>query len=271
MNLAVCIPTRGRPLALIGVVMSLWRLRHRNDLIFLIGTDEDDEDSRSAVAQLGKEVPIGLVAGPRSILGAVNNRLSGAAKEAGADVVVDCTDRTFPITYQWDAAIRYTVDRFPHRVSWWSSPQSSATELPIIPKPFLQACEWEWSSEIYPFWFDDIALGEIDVMVHGREIIKAPAAYAGERGKTQRARDIAFWWGVYSKMRQERWRKAESIAAFFGKQIQPRDELDNIWAARDAESIKNASQMESAFGDISDPDATYLAAKKRAEEIIRDL
>lgn len=265
-RITVCIPTRGRPLAFASTVMALWRLRNSNNLDFVAGIDDDDAPSLEIVERLKKEVPITASVGPRSTLSAVNNRCSKVAASDDCDILVCATDRTIPITYEWDAAIRYSNDQHPQRVLWWSCPHSGMTDLPIIPWRFLAALDGEWASGIFPFWFDDLWLAEIDMMIFGDQPIKTPATYAGHRGVTQNARDLLFWWNVFIKTRHMRW----SIAADVGERIDacPENLKEPKWLERDSEAIRNAKDVEKKFADKSAPSAAYIEAKKRAMELI---
>lgn len=269
MKLAVCTPTRGRPLALIGVIMALWRQRAgKDDLRFVVGIDDDDDASLDACKRLGDEVPIYASRAPRSTLGDVSNRIVGCAKDA--DAVIWATDRAFVITPGWDEIIAEAVDKFPKRILWWSCPYDADCVMPIIPKQWAEAADHELSPTIFPFWFNDTWLQELDLMVSGGPSLKVQAAYAGQRSVTTRGRDFGFWYKVFAATRAERWAKAETIAERLGIEVTMREFLTQHFAKYDAHGQANAPAFQKRFGDPREPGAEYIAAKAYAEKLLQD-
>lgn len=269
MKLAVCTPTRERSLALIGVVMSLWRQRAgQDDIRFIVGIDDDDEKSLDACKRLGEEVPIHVSLAPRSTLGEVSNRLFSCAKDA--DAIVWATDRAFVITPGWDAIIAEAVTKLPNRVLWWSCPYEADCVMPIVTKRFAEAADYDLSPTIFPFWFNDTWLQELDLMVSGGPSLKVQAAYAGQRAQTTRGRDFAFWYKVFAATRPQRWEKAEKIAKRLGVEITMREFMTQHFAKYDAHGQANAAAFQKRFGDPREAGAEYIEAKSYAEKLLQD-
>ncbi len=271
MKIAVGIATRGRPLALIGVVMSLWRLRSTgHEIVFHIGVDSDDAPSQDALGMLleGEPNVVSSVSLDRSpYLGTVQNGLIAAAHNA--DVVTLLTDRTFPITPGWDHILAKSAEIYPNRAMWWSCPSDPGCVMPIIPRAYIDAIGGAWSPEIFAFWHDDTWQEEIDTLVHQSHPLKAPAFYEGLRGQTTRGREFAFWGKVFSVTRRARIKQAQVIAGELGVPWRaPTAEMLDHFAERDAFHQAKAEEFEERFGDKREPGEDYMKAKANAMEII---
>lgn len=268
MKVTVITPTRARPLALVGSLMAAWRLRStKHDLTFIVGADDDDTQTHDAVTRLAAELPVIQTSGPRSTLGHVMNRMMNAAR-GDCDVVTTLTDRTFCITPGWDDCIAETLKLRSNRILWWSCPYDPDCNLPAIPAQWCDALDWQWSPEIFPFWWDDTWLQELDLMVFGGPSLKMITSYAGERKFTTNGRDFAFWFDVFARTREQRWQKAEKIAERLGVQLQPRENLEKYFALYDAAGQQRSPSFEDRFGDKRPASAAYLRAKTAAQAMI---
>lgn len=269
MKIAVLTPSRGRPLALTAVLMGLWRLRStKHEIIFIVGADKDDEKTIHAAEQLQVEFPVYVMAGERGTLGHVMNNMMKAAHELNQDVVTDVTDRNFCITPGWDDCIAETTKLRPNRILWWSCPYDPDCTLPVLPHVWCEALEWKWSPEIFPFWWDDTWLMELDLMVFGGPSLKMQASYAGERGQTTRGRDFAFWFKVFAATREQRWKQAETIARKLDTKIQDRESLEKYFSVYDSSGLQRSPIFEERFGDKRPPGIEYKRAKAAAEMIL---
>lgn len=265
MKVTVVTPTRGRPMALVGVLMGLWRLRStKHELKFIVGADSDDAETHDAARRLMTELPVQVCEGPRATLGHVMNRMMAAAR-GDCDVVTDVTDRTFCITPGWDDCIVETMKLRSNRIFWWSCPYDPDCTLPALPAIWCDALNWQWSPEIFPFWWDDTWLQELDLMVFGGPSLKMMASYAGERKATTNGRDFAFWFNVFAQTRERRWAQAEKIAERLGVKMQPRENLEKYFALYDSNGQKRSPSFEDRFGDKRPPTESYLRAKAAAE------
>lgn len=271
LRVTVAIVTRGRPAALIGVVMALWRLRSgAHDLEFAFGFDSDDETRHDALSILRTDnLPIRNLVGSRGITrGHIVNRIVRACRR-DADVVTPLTDWTFPITPGWDDVLAQGAQQFPTRLTWWSCPHIPGCVVPAIPRAWCEAAGWAISPEIFPFWWDDTWLEEVDAILSGGPCLKLPASFAGTHGKTTRGRDFAFWGRIFAGTRHMRIAQADAMAAALGL---PRPELSDGLLARfeanDRFQQDKADEFERIFGDGSQPTEAYLAVKSAALRLI---
>lgn len=274
MRLSVAIASRGRPCALIGVVLSLWRLRSGlHEIGFILGVDEDDLPTHRACELLATdEAPVAARCEPRApYLGRVQNAL--IRESPTADVVTLMSDRTFPLTIGWDAAIADAVTKYPQRVLWWSCPTDPDTTIPIIPRAVLRAINNQWSPCLFSYWYDDTWRMEIDCMTHAAPALRVGSAnYGGARAFTTRGRDFAFWATFFAATRPRRIYEARNLAATFGREWkEPTMEMLEHFRQRDRQLIARAPEFEKTFGDPSEPGPEYLEAKAKAETIIREM
>lgn len=265
MRINVVLASRGRPNALIAVIVSMWKLRSGvNDLFFVVGLDADDTRSINAVADLDLDgVPVLPSIGQRSTLGAIQNRCLTASD---ADAYVITTDRAFIITPGWDEQLRLDMAAHPGRVLWLTSADPDPTH-PVIPACVMDRMGGKWSQEMFPFWWDDTWLAEIEFLTHGN-IIKVPVHFAGERGKTTRLRDVAFWHSVFERTRPMRVRAALEAADIAEGTLIDRVAIIERMSAGIGE---RAEELEAQFGDTTPPAPEYLLAKQAAEELMRGL
>ena len=259
--------TYRRPLGLVGVVMSLQRMRSlQHEVRFRIGIDDDDEDSLAACSSLAQECAIDVVAGPRPIArGEIENRLLKGSTDA--DIVTMLTDRTFCITPGWDDALARGAAEQPKRLLWWTSPDDNGCTMPIIPRAWREACDGVWSPEIFPFWFDDTWNQQIDLMIYGMPSLKIVTNYSGQRAKTNRARDFGFWITLFNELLPLRAQTALDMAAKLGVETAQRPDVLEYITKHYQTLMQNIPVLEKHFGDVGEPNAEYVEAKRRAEEL----
>lgn len=273
MKIAVAMASRGRPMGLIGSIMSLWRLRSgKHDVLFRVGLDEDDEASHQATFDEAEfpEGVIGAVVKPRSPWRGARENDAIALCE-GADVVSIMSDRTFCITPGWDDVLARATIQMPKRVLWWSSPGDGGCVVPAVPRAYLEANGGKWSPEIFPFWHDDTWNVEIDVLLHGLPCQKVTASYAGWRGQTQSARDFAFWQDFFARTRPMRRAQAEVLGKILGFPVTQRPDVEAYFANFDASMNQRSAAFQDRFGDRSEPSPEYEIAKARAEKMLAEL
>lgn len=268
MKIIVGIASRGRPLALTGVVMGLDRLKSgKHEVQYVVGADHDDAHTGGAILQLKEEVNIVGAWDKRTTLAFVWNRL--AAFDKDADLVTLMSDRTFCITPSWDDILADAVEQKPNRVLWWSSPGDSDHTVPIISKAWLQASDYRWCHDIWPFWFADTENREIDLLVSARPPLKVSANFAGARAQTQSGRDFAFWFKLYAALRPSRVERARKIAKAFGQDIRmPPDGFFDAW---DQEMQARSEEFEQIFGDKRGPSAAYIKAYNNGVKLLKEL
>lgn len=268
MKVTVGIASRGRPLALTGVIMALDRLKSgKHDVQFVVGIDDDD-DTLWTLKSLNEELPnVMTITAPRSTLASVWNRIAKNICEG--DVLTLLSDRAFCISPWWDDMLADAVEKHPDRVMWWSSPEDSDCTMPVVSKKWIAAADYEWCSNLWPFWFSDTENREIDLLVSGKVPLKLAANYAGARSTTQSGRDFAFWFGVYSLLRPQRIARARKIAAAFGTEM--RLPPPGYFEAWDQEMQERSPDFEERFGDKRPPGEAYLTAKANAEQVVKEL
>ena len=263
--------TYRRPLGLVGVVMALQRLRSlQHEVRFRIGIDDGDEDSFAACQSLAGECPIDVVPGPRPVArGEVDNRLLRGSTDA--DIVTMLTDRTFVISPGWDDALVRGVTEQPKRLLWWSCPEDQGCTMPIISRAWREAADHTWSPEIFPFWFDDTWNQQIDLMLYGMPSLKIVANVSGQRNKTNRARDFAFWITLFNELLPLRVEQAKTIAARLEVPFENREPVMKYIGQHYQTLLANIPVLEKHFGDNGEPDAGYVEAKTRAEKLMADM
>jgi len=251
--------------------MSLQRLRSKqHEVRFRIGIDEGDDDSAAAAANLAQECPIDVSIGPRPVArGEIENRLLRGS--ADADIVTMLTDRTFCITPGWDDALAKGVKEQPKRLLWWSCPEDQGCTMPIIPRAWREAADNNWSPEIFPFWFDDTWNQQIDLMIYGMPSLKILTNFSGQRAKTNRARDFAFWINLFNELLPLRAQKAQDMAARLGVEAPGRPEVLSYITQHYQTLLANVPVLEKHFGDVGEPGPEYVIAKERAEKLFAEM
>ncbi len=273
MKIAVCMSSRERPMALIGVIMALHRLQSGNHTVeFHVGLDADDEKTKAAVNSVEPEPVITINYADRPIArGEIDNRLLLSVQPTNPDVVTLLTDRTFVISPGWDEALARGVSEQPKRLLWWSCPDDTVCVMPIIPKAWLDACDWKWSPEVFPFWFDDTWNQQIDLMIFGKPSLKLKAYYAGARGKTKRGRDFEFWLDVFKATFKARAVQAKYMAGKLGVEFIQRDDVTEYFAAHHNAMKAALPNIIAAYGDTSEPGPEYVIAKANAEKLLKEI
>lgn len=266
MKVHVNICSRSRPLGMVGVVMSLWRLRSgRHDLRFNLGLDDDDENSIIAAQNLADEAPIAIHTAPRPVArGEIENRVLDQSRDA--DIVTMLTDRTFCITPGWDDALAKGVTEEPKRLLWWTCPEDPVCVMPVISRPWLDACDYRWSPEIFPFWFDDTWNQQIDLMLYGLPSLKILTTYSGVRAATNRAREFEFWINVFRNTLPQRVEQAERMAERLGTPYIDRPEAFEYFERHYNTLMGNCPRLYEMFGDQGEPGPGYAIARANAEQ-----
>lgn len=273
MKIVACLASRQRPAAMTGVIMALHRMRSaQHELHFVVGLDDDDDTTPALQAFEGELAELHpTIAPPPMVRGEVENRMIAKAAEFQPDVVTLMSDRTFNITPAWDEWIARAVTFIPNRVMWWSCPEDPGCIIPIAPRAYLEATDWTWSPEIFPFWWDDTWHQEIDVMIHGLPSRKARCTYSGARGTTANGREFAFWLDVFIKTRPRRRELAAGIAKLLNTTVTMRPEVENYFAGYDKTMAERCPGFEERFGDPRPAPDRYLAARARAEKLLAEI
>lgn len=281
MKISVCIASRERPAAMIGVVMALHRMRStKHEIDFVIGLDADDERTAKHLdAFEGEIAPLYSIDQAPPVRGMIENRMIVAARDAPGPqgpsqplgVITLMSDRTFCITPAWDEWLARGVETLPNRVTWWQCPEDPGCIIPIIPTAYLDAAGWKWSPEIFPFWWDDTWHQEIDLMIHGPKSKKARCTYAGIRGATANGREFRFWLDVFIRTRDTRRDLARAIAGRLGVEFIDRPDVDSYFAAYDHQMIDRCPAFEERFGDKRPVPQRYVVARDSAMKLMSEI
>lgn len=275
MRINVGLPSRGRPLDMIASALSLFRLASgANEISVMVATDEDDyilggvNETNRAAAMLKSSRDVTIVQTPRALgLGELHNAMARRAPPDAAFML--WSDRVLAITPEWDHNLAMGCMQCPNRVIWLDSVHLTGAGQFVLP-PAWRAAQGDPCPGLYPFWFEDTAVEELDAFVHGFPRMSLAAKCAGTRGaKTTRCRDIAFWVSVFAATRPQRLAQAAEIGRKLG--VAPPSNLAGIIAnfeTRDASFIARAPALQEQFGAEGPADETYLAARARAEEIL---
>lgn len=274
MKLLYVIPTRGRPLNLLGTISTAWRLRSgAHDVQFSAVSDADDGVSSYLIDEAVSRdravsgVTEALLMSRPDALGSKWNRpfTSDRACIRSIDAALLMTDRMIPITPGWDDVVAKCLTKFPNRVLWWKSPTDPGTVAPVVPRSWLEAMDWKPAVERFPYWFIDTHLMELDRLIFGGNSLMMPVHYAGERKATMELRDCGFWCSYYAALRPERIAQAKLIAGCLGVEWVDRPELLAEFGAQDAMRIQRAPEFEKVFGDPSEPWDGYRRIKAEAQ------
>jgi hypothetical protein len=268
MKTTICIATRGRAAAAIGVVMAAHRLKSGDQHVdFVMGMDDDDPDADLVRRVLEPVAPVKFsIEAPTETRGYVENRMLKMAYDGGADIVTLMTDRTFIISPQYDMVLVRAMGAVKNRVLWWSSPEDPGCVIPIIPRSYLEAIDCNWDMGVHPFWWSDTFQQEIDLMLYGMPSLKVNACYSGTRGITTNGRDFTFWLEVFRAMRPVRRKVAHKLAMHFGIVRPDQGQIEDYFVQYDRSFAERCPQFEASFGDQRPPSDRYLLAKKRATE-----
>lgn len=197
-------------------------------------------------------------------LGAVWNKMASLAKP---DVYALVIDRALCITPNWDMVIAEAYNSDPKRVFWWTT--NHGPVIPIVPYAWKEAAG-QIFTDYFPFWFDDTWLHELSALVYGlpNYMIPATCCIRKKNPMTKRLRDLRFWMDFFIAKRPERIAHAAKIREKFGlpePDMKPFEE----WAGQETAKWDASWKIwEEVMGDKSEPDETYIAAKRRAEEFL---
>lgn len=270
MKICVGLPSRGRPLDMVASAISLIRLASGgHEVEIILGIDSDDHASLNMAHQMETlENCVALIHDRHEGLGDLVNSLVAACDPDAAFLL--WSDRISVTTLQWDHELALGCMQYPNRPLWLDSVHLTGAGQFILP-PAWRAAQGATCPGLFPFWFIDTAIEELDAYVHGFPRVALASKAAGPRGfKTNRMRDVAFWIDVFAATRLERLVQAAMIAKKLGVPTRDNKELFHYFAARDIEMKGRAAVLTDAFGELGPPDETYRAAKLKAEWLLAE-
>lgn len=267
MKFACIMGTRGRALQASAVIESAKALASgHHEIRFIVCADDDDYETQD---QFRRRYDLSVAPSPIG-LGEVWNR--GAVLAGDADIICPLPDDSFISVPDWDDLIADTFsNRPPHmRVMGWNDlANPGLLTLPII------GADWYKAAGLYPnwfpYWFYDTWVAEVFSFTTGYlPPLPEELRLAAKKGKTQRMRDLGFWWKFYSATRIDRLNEAERLREVFGLSFDGErlSAAHLYWEHRDRDLARRIQLMEEAMTDhlAQMPSERYLAAKSRAEE-----
>ena len=268
MRITVGLPSRGRPLEMVASALSLLRLASGgHDVRITLAIDKDDAPTEAAAADLEDRFNITAWVSDRPYgLGELHNKVAALAGDDAAFLL--WSDRVQCISPNWDHELAVGCMQYPNRVLWLDSIHLNGAGQFILP-PAWRAAQGDPCPGLFPFWFEDTHVEELDALVHGFPRVALTSKCAGPRNaKTNRCREVAFWVDVYEALRPKRLEQAAEIVAKLGVPARDMSAENAYFAERMAAMRARAEQLEATFGEASEPDASYLAAKERARAAV---
>jgi hypothetical protein len=254
---------------MVASAISLIRLASGgHDITITLGVDVDDTDTIAIARELQAREGCVVLARPRQIgLGDLINGLAAAAPEDAAFML--WSDRISVTGLQWDHELALGCMQFPNRPLWLDSVHLTGAGQFILP-PKWRAAQGDPCPKLFPFWFVDTAVEEIDAYIFGMQRVALAAKAAGPRGmRTTRMRDVVFWVDLFQKQRAQRLLQAREIADKLGVTPVPGTAtMAQFFHARMEGMKERAKALTDTFGEEGEPDETYIAAKAAAEELM---
>lgn len=276
MKITVCIPSRNRPLGFINVLMSAWRLRsQKNEIQFATCFEQGDFGMNTATRLIDdysdRELNLYAIQADNVVcatLGGKWNHMIDHPAIKDSDAITFLGDKTIPIAPGWDDTIAHNVQLHPQRILWWDcTSEPGMCCVPIVPHKVLAACDQPLLPSIFPFWFVDTWLEELDMLIWGLPPIILPVKTAGERGNTAHGRDFQFWCEIYAEMQPQRLTQAQGMAKKLTGtfDIAQMERTAVELSKRDKDRTARAPQFEEWFKDHGPTTAEYRALKRLAE------
>lgn len=268
MKIGCVMVTRGRPKqasAAIEIAKSLSSGRH--EIEFIVCCDDDDYETQKELSNYRLSIAPAPVA-----LGEIWNR---GAREIDADIICPIIDDSYIAAPDWDQLIVSMLERLPPAaklLGWNDRANPGLMTLPIL------GADWYRAAGLYPgwfpYWFYDTWVAEVYSFVNGSlPLLPSELLLVAKKGKTQRMRDLGFWWDFYSRLRPERLEEAKRIRAHFNVAEPDLKPVIDYWEARDNHFRPLLPAMEAVMSDGSSqlPTERYIQAKRAAEEKLRML
>lgn len=273
MKVACVVATRNRHERAAAVIESARALSsEKHDLRFIVCADDDDQGTIDYFSS--RDVKLAIAPAP-DVLGEVWNR--GAKLVADADVICPLPDDSFIAAPDWDDMIVHYFEQYPpglRVIGWNDTANPDVCTMPIVGR------EWYAAAGLFPgwfpYWFCDTWLAEVFSFVAGHlPALPKELLLVARKGKTQRMRDLEFWWEFFRRTRPQRLKEAEWLRHRFGRVLDP-NRLAHVtayWNARDTHFMKIIPQMELAMAEALEqpPSERYLRAKAAAQKHLASL
>lgn len=263
------IPSRERPRQLAAALTSLHMTASgEHQVQFCVACDDDDIGTKLFLTKAQTELPIAVRIGPRpESLGSIATDL---ADHWRADVYAVFGDDMLCLSLDWDKTIAEAVEKTPHGVFWWKDGRGTPTLIPIITEKW-RATTGRIFTDLFPFWYDDVWLYELWVMVTDSDPIFLDINALDRPQATIRMRELRFWTEFFHFMRAERLRESREIAKALGLKEPVLGEYTKLFLDQhmleDEDEIQDIMRRNKA--ESTPPDAAYNRAKERAVDLMR--
>ena len=273
MKITAIIPSRGRSFQLLATIRTAQKLESgKHEVTYIVGCDSDDPET-IGMCQLMKA---GSAAGGQvtahcfertGSLGAMVNQM---CRDVPGDVYCSMCDDMLIVTPGWDDKIAEAVGRAPDGVFWWKTDEKRPATWAIVTDNWLKAAG-QMFTEYFPFWWDDLWLLETWVMASEGPLLFIDAEAEDRPAKTMRMRDLQFWTDFYESQRPARIAAAKRIAAALGKPTTGiTEKLSAAVLNLSPDFLRDIPKIEAGQGERSPPTPEYLAAKARAETLMKE-
>ena len=266
-EISILCATRGRPEMLGQSFLSLKAntvLKEKTHLWIYV--DEDDQVTRQAIDAKtipDPGLPVHWHIAPRTAgLGQIHQALWNASGRT-SEVYMFASDKSHFATPGWDNIVRTSFAEHPDGVLLAFAHDPNTADQATYP-----ILGWNWVNTLgyffpgyFPFWFDDLWMDQIGRMV-GR-FVKLPMVIApvgGERGRTQRMRNVPFWTRFFQLMLPERKDAARRLIAA----MHPQDEAARATALKAMEDV--AGRLAREQQTFSDVYATFQEERHTPED-----
>lgn len=270
-KIALLITSRHHHLDLIATVKHFHRTAFRPDLLsFRVRVDDDDEESMIAVAELKCEVNLidDIGHGRPKALGTCINRLAAAAP---ADLYFVLNDDVSVSPANWDLFIRSAFADPSTYIAYPALADANfGADYPIFSRRWYDAVEGQLFTDYFPFWFDDRWAGDVHRLVTNKGFtIIEQAVLCARKTKTQRMRDLAFWFDYYLYLEPERFRQVQDVMDRLKMGINLADDEARIehavrLRATHEKHREDRPKTHATMHDDAPPDHAYMAAKDEA-------
>jgi len=230
-HISLLLPTRARVDKLINAFDSIEETTEdKSQMDVWVYVDEDDEATREWMQsgfcdKYGFKISFYIGERTKTLVETCNILWRESTTNAG--IYMPAGDDFKCITHGWDRVVRDAFKEYPDRIMLAYAVDISAS-LDDMLFPVLSA---EWVNLLgyvftgyFPFWFEDIWLDEIAMMIQRRKRLDMLMQPMGGKGKTNRMKNVPFWYRFFNNMRDERM----EVASRLRKSIFSEDSVEYI-------------------------------------------
>lgn len=281
MKISAIVPSRGRPHTLTAALTTLNKLESgKNEVSYGVVCDSDDPATIGTAKMLSTHMPVAIKVNERPLsLGWMVNDM---ADHMPADVYLSLADDTLVLTPGWDEKIAEAWRENPKGVWWWKPHSEQRPVLYAIVSDQWKQAAGRIFTDYFPFWYDDLWLLSVWILAVEGPMLTVDATIMDCPMATTRMRDLRFWHNFYLAMNPMRIKQAKEIAMKLGFPQSrlvgaavglPNLSISEALAERLCDTPKEFDEsMEKIVenqGDKEPPTAAYLAAKARAELLLK--